>query len=184
MGKMIVLVGESGSGKTTIQKELGKLGTKKVVTCTTRPMRVGEKDGEDYIFLSDKEFQKMIDDNGFVEHAEYRGWKYGTPRKSCGKENTCVALTPAGLRALQKSGIEHLSFYISVDRRTRLISLLKRGDDIEEAYRRNLCDEGQFDGVSGEVDFVVKNDGFNKTASELAKKIFITCIVSSGRQYS
>ena len=32
MGKMIVLVGESGSGKTTIQKELGKLGTKKVVT--------------------------------------------------------------------------------------------------------------------------------------------------------
>ena len=89
MGKMIVLVGESGSGKTTIQKELGKLGTKKVVTCTTRPMRVGEKDGEDYIFLSDKEFQKMIDDNGFVEHAEYRGWKYGTPRKSCGKEDAC-----------------------------------------------------------------------------------------------
>ena len=49
-----------------------------LISCTTRPARAGEVDGEDYRFLSEKEFQSRVDADEFLEHATVHGYRYGT----------------------------------------------------------------------------------------------------------
>lgn len=58
---MIVLVGESASGKSSIEKELIALGFNKIVTYTTRPMRKEDVDGETYHFITEEQFNDMIE---------------------------------------------------------------------------------------------------------------------------
>lgn len=77
----IVICGPSGVGKGTIIKQLFKelpscLGFS--VSHTTRSPRPGEVNGKDYNFVSREEFQKLIDEDKFIEHAEYNGNCYGT----------------------------------------------------------------------------------------------------------
>lgn len=175
---MLVILGESGSGKSTLLKGLTGDGSKykRVVTYTTRPKRCGEVDYVDYNFISETQFYRMEDSGLFAESMTYRGWHYGIAKKDCVDDNAAAVLTPHGLRIMKQLGVPTTSIYLQVDRRTRLIKMLERGDDIEEAYRRNLTDVGEFDGVSDEVDFILNNEGFNLEAEEvidLAKK-FLT----------
>lgn len=157
---MIVLVGESASGKSSIEKELVSMGYNKIITYTTRPMRKEDVDGETYHFITEEQFNSMKKRGMFAEHASYRGWQYGTAKEDCTNDKV-VVLTPHGLRQLKKNkDLDIISFYIKVPRRDRLIKILERGDDIEEAYRRNLSDVGQFDGIEDEVDYVIKNQGY------------------------
>ena len=160
---MLVILGESASGKTTLLKMFIEANPKyhKVVTYTTRPMRDGEVDGVDYHFVTQAVFDTLVESNFFVEHAKYRDWCYGTAKKDCEGENVVAILTPAGLRALKRLGYNVTSIYLNVDRRSRLINILSRGDNIDEAYRRNLSDVGQFDDVALEVDYVINNDKFH-----------------------
>lgn len=58
---MIVLVGESASGKSSIERELIALGFNKIVTYTTRPMRKEDVDGETYHFITEEQFNDMIE---------------------------------------------------------------------------------------------------------------------------
>lgn len=167
----IVIIGESGSGKSTLANELTRLQPciKKVVTYTTRPEREGERYGDDYYFVEGKEFRDLIDKEFFAHYAVYRGWYFGVATQDCERDNVLV-LTPAGLREIRKS-LNVVSFYLKVDRKSRLIKLLKRGDDIEEAYRRSLSDVGQFDGIENEVDYVICNDNYQLGVTEIAKVI-------------
>ena len=135
---------------------------RKIVTYTTRPMRDGEKDGVNYHFVSEATFAELSNRGFFVEENTYRDWHYGTAKCDCENATDKVAvLTPAGLRALRRENIKTTSVYLFVDRRSRLIQNLQRGDNIEEAYRRNLSDAGQFDGIVDEVDFVIDNTEYH-----------------------
>ena len=169
---MIALVGCSGSGKSTIVNYLfNNHGYKKIVSYTTRPPRYREKDGVDYHFIDKETFLKKKDENFFAETAEYRGWYYGTASEDC-KDNTVGIFTPHGLRQIKKvSGLHVISFLISVPRNERLIKILERGDDVEEAKRRDSSDVGQFDGIEDEVDFVVENPGYKIKPEHLAQYI-------------
>lgn len=169
---MIVLVGASGSGKTSVAKELEKRGYKRVVTYTTRPMRDGEKDNDDYHFLPDDEFEGIKD--CFVEHSTYREWKYGcyVSTKDIDNKDSVVILTPKGMRKLKQLYPKDVFVvYLDVDRSSRLIKMLLRGDDVEEAYRRNLSDVGMFDGVEEEVDLHISNWGYGLSIEEIADMI-------------
>ena len=74
---MIVLSGASASGKTEVAKILAaKYGLIKVITTTTRPMRVGEVDGKDYFFISKEKFEELIRNDEFVEFTIYNGNYY------------------------------------------------------------------------------------------------------------
>jgi len=168
---MIAIVGESASGKTTLVENLchANPGYHKVVTYTTRPMRDGEQDGVDYIFISDDTFNEMIEKDKFVEHANYRGWQYGIPKEECIDDYAVAIVTPTGLRSLKREGFDVTSIYLYVDRRSRLINLLCRGDDIEEAYRRNLSDVGMFDGIENEVDAVIENEKYHMDEKQVLR---------------
>lgn len=172
---ILALVGESASGKTTTANMLANsdMDFKRVITYTTRPPREGEENGIDYHFISDEEFDKLVAEGFFLENATYRGWKYGATIDINSKDNLVVVLTPAGARALRqavdRAGRDDVfTIYIKVDRRLRLMKLLGRGDDIDEAYRRNLSDVGMFDSFENEADYTVYNDYFMKKP----KKVF------------
>lgn len=164
---MIVIVGESASGKTTLAKEYEDwLGFKRIITYTTRSKRQNEKDGVDYHYISDEEFERLNNDGFFAETAEYNGWKYGSAKKDY-VTNAVAVLTPRGLRSVKRNGVQCTSIYLDVPRRDRLAKCLNRGDNIEEAYRRSLSDVGQFDGIADEVDYILKNPNYGKTPEEL-----------------
>ena len=169
---MIVLVGESASGKSSIEKYLvNNYEYKKVVSYTTRQPRDGEIDGVDYHFIDTEKFIKLKADGFFAETATYNEWNYGVAKEDCTDDKVAV-LTPHGLRQVSNiDGIHVESFYINVPRRDRLIKILQRGDNIEEAYRRSLSDVGQFDGIEDEVDYIVNNDGYKKSIAEMAQEV-------------
>ena len=83
-GCLIVVSGPSGTGKSTIVNTV--LDTCNdlsfSVSATTRQQREGETEGVDYFFVTKERFQQMIDNNELLEHAEYVGKYYGTPRKA------------------------------------------------------------------------------------------------------
>lgn len=168
---MIVIIGESASGKSTLQKLFVAKNPnfKKLITYTTRPKRKNEKDGVDYHFISNRRFDIMKDRGLFVEYATYNGWSYGTLKEDCKDENAVAVLTPSGFRALKREKVDLTSVYLYVDRRSRLISNLKRGDNIEEAYRRSLSDVGQYDGIIYEVDYVIDNTEFHMNEEQTLK---------------
>lgn len=82
-GSIFIISAPSGAGKTTLCKEVVKLlpNLRFSVSYTTRQPRDGEINGEDYNFIDEKRFRKMIEDGEFVEWAEVHGNYYGTSGK-------------------------------------------------------------------------------------------------------
>ena len=79
-GRLIVLSGPGGVGKSTVAKALRSVdGFWVSVSATTRAPRFNEVDGIDYFFYSNEEFDSAIDQNQFMEWAEFAGNRYGTP---------------------------------------------------------------------------------------------------------
>jgi len=184
---VIILVGASASGKSTLAKEFEKQNPNfsRIVTYTTRPKRNGEIDTVDYHFISNEVFESMVKEKMFVEHADYRGWHYGTAVNFGKDEDKIVVLTPAGARAFRRYAKTHPELnldifivYLQVDRRSRLIKILQRGDDLEEAYRRSLSDVGQFDSFEDEADFVINNENYKLNVADLT-----TILTSTIKEY-
>ena len=82
MGKLFVISGSSGVGKGTLIKEfLSRHPEFKLsVSCTTRAPREGEKHGVNYFYLTREEFKTCIENNEFLEWAEFSGNMYGTQK--------------------------------------------------------------------------------------------------------
>ena len=80
-GKLFVISGPSGAGKgTLVARVLKRIPQAWVsVSATTRKPRKGERDGVHYFFLSDAEFDKLIEEDGFLEWANVHTARYGTP---------------------------------------------------------------------------------------------------------
>lgn len=81
-GRLFVLSGPSGVGKDAVIKSLKAHGFPMhyAVTATTRPIREEETAGDDYIFLTHSEFDRLLGEDGFLEHAQVYGERYGTPK--------------------------------------------------------------------------------------------------------
>ena len=83
-GRLFVLSGPSGVGKDavlSIMREMDGLNCRFAVTATTRPMRSGERDGVDYIFLTEDRFRALIESDGLLEWARVYGNYYGVPKR-------------------------------------------------------------------------------------------------------
>jgi len=81
-GLMFILSSPSGAGKTTISRRLLEHDASIClsISATTRPMRPGEVDGKDYIFVDQPTFDQMVEDGHFMEWAHVFGHSYGTPK--------------------------------------------------------------------------------------------------------
>jgi guanylate kinase len=81
-GRLIVISGPSGAGKSTVINRLMELRDDLCfsVSATTRAPRQGESDGRDYFFVTQERFAALVEEGALLEHAQYVGNCYGTPR--------------------------------------------------------------------------------------------------------
>lgn len=170
---MLILIGPSASGKTEVANLLVKTKNfKKIVTCTTRPIRVGEINGVSYHFLTTEEFQKMKDNDEFVETASYSSYCYGT-RKVDVANDKLVILEPNGFRTFKRVMKDQiLSVFLETSEEVRINRMKLRQDKPENIAARITNDRLTFtDELKNEVDYVVVND--NKSLDELAEEIYL-----------
>ena len=82
-GRVIVVSGPSGAGKTTLCRQVCEMppDVHWSISATTRPPREGEHDGVDYYFISEEDFRRRVEGDGFAEHARVFDYLYGTPRE-------------------------------------------------------------------------------------------------------
>ena len=172
---MIVLAGASASGKTEAAKVLAsKYGITKVITTTTRPMRVNEINGRDYFFVSEEQFKKMIEEDKFVEYTKYNGHFYGSTKDQIASDK-CVVIDPAGLRAyiaLKDPNI--ITFFLDSTEETRYRRMLERGDPIENAKSRIEHDKKAFvTELLPVVDYHINTEIFNvEEVADLIYKVY------------
>ena len=173
----------SGAGKTSISKKL-LLKDNSIslsISCTTRPIRKGESNKKDYLFLKEDHFNKLIVKNEFIEHASVFGYKYGTLKKNIEKlfnkkKDVLFDIDWQGYQQLKQSGQEVVGIFILPPNKKELIERLeKRGRDtkIEMKKRMNLV-QNEISHFP-EYDYVV----INKDMDECVHQIL--SIISSER---
>ena len=158
---IIVLVGKPASGKTTVANELCKNHHyKRIITYTTRPMRDNEVQDVDYHFISDEQFNKMVENNEFTEYKRYNTahgvWSYGsviTSEQELSDDCYVIILTPQGLRDLSKKISRYIAFYLNVSLESQLERLKKRGDEEQQIIKRLINDAKDFENVLDIVDY-------------------------------
>lgn len=173
--KIILITGYSASGKDTVCKLMEKnCGYKNIISTTTRPIRDGEVDGENYYFTTKDNFEKSIENDEFIEYREYNTilngnkdkWYYGVKKNQIENNNdtnVIAVLDIIGLRGFKKYYNENIiSFFIHVDDEIRKNRCYLRGDFDELEWERRLKDDKEkypFEIISKEVDFII--DGVN-----------------------
>ena len=118
-GMLLVISGPSGVGKGTLCEKLLKSDDSFhfSVSATTRSPRLFEKDGVDYHFISDAEYDKLLEQDAFLEHATVHGNRYGTlkseVRSSLEKgENVLLDIDPQGALNVMAKEPECVSVFI------------------------------------------------------------------------
>ena len=131
-GKLIVLSGPGGVGKSTIAAYIREHGTFWVsVSSTTRQPRVNEKNGVEYYFLTEEEFDQEITKNHFLEWAHFAGARYGTPREpveqelSAGK-NVLLEIDIEGAKQVKVHAPEAILVFLEPPSWEELVSRLER----------------------------------------------------------
>ena len=131
-GKLIVLSGPGGVGKSTIAAYIREHGTFWVsVSSTTRQPRVNEKNGVEYYFLTEEEFDQEIARNHFLEWAHFAGSRYGTPREpvehelSAGK-NVLLEIDIEGAKQVKVHAPEAILVFLEPPSWEELVSRLER----------------------------------------------------------
>ena len=154
---ILVLLGPSGSGKTKFEHMCESVGFKRVISHTTRPRRVGDRDFA-YYFISEEKFDAMLENGEFIEHTNYCGNKYGIS-KSALVAPCILVVEPEGLRQLKKAFGDVPSIYFDVPEEIRFQRCISRGDTREYALNRLEKDRGIFNAsLCDEVTYVFKNN--------------------------
>lgn len=121
---IIVLVGPSASGKNYFGELLNKEGVLNFVSDTTRPMRAGEVDGNDYNFISEQKFAGNLADGKYIQHNPVGVFNYGVNKcevlSKLDQSDSClIVVAPQGVGQIkafcEKNNIELISFFFDVD---------------------------------------------------------------------
>ena len=177
MSRLYVLVGPSGVGKGTVVKALRKAHPQVnvAVSATTRSPRPGERDGIDYHFLSEAQFDDLVASDGFVEWAIVHGQKrYGTLRSEIAKyiargEDVVLEIDLAGARQVRRSNPDACFIFLQAPSQKILQERLRgRGTEGEDEVTRRLQTAEIEMAAAGEFEHIVVNNHPDQAASELA----------------
>ena len=173
-GKLFVLSGPGGVGKSTITKALMDHPDFWVsVSATTRSPRAGERDGVDYFYISEDEFNRRISANEFLEWAEFAGNKYGTPitevhEKLAKGLNVILEIEIDGARQVRKSSPSSQLIFIAPPSWEELVKRLeRRGTDSDERRAERLALAQEEMAAQSEFDYVVVNDQLDRVIAQL-----------------
>lgn len=149
-GILFVISAPSGAGKTTICDALRQTPDFVYsVSCTTRAPRAGEIEGEDYQFLSEKEFQRRVSHGDFLEHARVHEHFYGTLRQPLMNNlkrgvDVLIDIDTQGAAAIRDCGDEFIQralsdvFIMPPDLEELRRRLTKRGTETPEQIELRL----------------------------------------------
>jgi guanylate kinase len=174
-GTLFILSAPSGAGKTTLAKALVDALPDVAISVshTTRPKRPGERDGIDYIFVSDAGFLASVEAGEFLEHAQVFGNRYGTSRAAVERllqqgKDVILDIDWQGARAVKKAMPQAKSIFILPPSRDALAQRLAgRGQDstavIERRMRAAISEMEHYK----EFDYQVVNDDFAAALADL-----------------
>lgn len=139
---MLVIIGPSACGKTQIVNQLiENYHFKKLVTYTTRPMRIGEINGVDYHFITTSEFEEKIKQNFFLEYVNYNHNYYGTSFSDL-DEDKVVIIEAEGLKKyIEKAKDKIKIVYIRCSKPIRRIRMVNRQDKVASIEERLASDD-------------------------------------------
>ena len=175
--KLIILTGPSGVGKGTVVKEV--LDKEKniwlSISATTRGPREGEKDGENYYFLDKKKFKEMIEQNLFLEWAQFAGNYYGTPLSSVNEKikkgfTVLLEIEVEGAKQIKEKFPNSLSIFLLPPDKAELERRIRnRGTENEESIKKRLSRANYEISASNDFDFSLINQNVNETAMRIIK---------------
>ena len=175
----IILSSPSGAGKTSISKKLLKhdKSLSLSISCTTRPRRKGETHKKDYIFISDKQFEKYIKTGAFLEHANVFGFKYGTLKRSINiffqkKKDVLFDIDWQGYQQLKQSNMDVVGIFILPPSKKELIKRLKiRGRDTPNEMKKRMNLVQNEISHFPEYDYVVINRSLDNCVDQIQRII-------------
>lgn len=166
---IIIFSGPSGVGKSTIINEL--INHKDLyfsVSHTTREKRHNEENGVDYFFISEDEFNNLINIDFFIEYEKYGTDFYGTGMDQLSTSNpiTVLDVEVNGATKLLNENKSFIGIFIDIENEELIERLKERGHDEEFINKRmNLANEQR--SKINEFDFIVKNVDINTTVKEI-----------------
>ena len=174
-GKTFIICGPSGVGKGTVVARLLASDPKLYfsVSATTRPPRPGEVDGKHCHFLSREQFQRWIDEDAFLEHAEFVGNLYGTPKLYVDKamdqgRDVILDIEIQGAEQVHRRRPEAIRIYVAPPSWAELERrLIGRGTEDMEKVRRRLERGKEEFAVARDFDYFVINDTVDRAVEEL-----------------
>lgn len=172
---VLIVSGPSGSGKSTLVKKLLELpGTMFSISCTTRPPRPSERDGEWYNFVSPEEFRRMVEQGEFLEHACVFGkYDYGTPRRWFDEArrrglDLVLEIDVQGAAQVKQKMPDAVAIFILPPSSQVLEERIRaRGQDAEEEIARRLRRARQEMERYTEYEFVIVNDEVERAGREV-----------------
>ena len=175
-GKMIILSSPSGAGKTTLTKKISKEKNYKIsISHTTRKPRTNEIDGVDYFFVSQEDFQKLIEKNAFLEYANVFKNLYGSTKDKVFKNlengfNVLFDIDWQGTQQIKSKTLNYelVSFFILPPSKDVLLQRLTSREENNDAIIKMRMQQFDKDVLHWtDYDFVVVNEDLNECYKEI-----------------
>lgn len=175
-GLVLIVSSPSGAGKTTICKKLIQdvENLSLSVSVTTRLKRQNEIDGKDYFFKSDEEFDKMVKEEKFLEHARVFGYSYGTLKSEINSKitngiNVIVDIDWQGTRQIE----EHIPddivkiFILPPSIKELEKRLGARATETQDSFKKRMSEARKEISHYIEYDFVIINDDIQESVNKI-----------------
>ena len=175
-GLLIVLSGPSGVGKGTVRKELFKMPGHNLtysISMTTRKPRAGEVDGQDYYFVSKKEFEEQIKRGNLLEYATFVGNFYGTPKDKveeqleAGKEVFLEIDVEGAMQVREKCPDAVFIFLVPPSKEKLYQRLRDRGTETEYDIKNRIEKANREFMLAHQYDYIVVNDDVKNAADKI-----------------
>jgi guanylate kinase len=190
MSIVYIVSAPSGSGKSTLVNELFKMvhNLDFSISYTTRPPRGSEKNGKEYFFVSQQEFEAMIAADEFLEHATVFGNYYGTAKRFLREAESrghdlLLDIDVQGASQIKKRISEAVRIFILPPDREKLEWRLRnRGLDSEEVIRRRLDTARREIENYEKYDYILVNNLLEQSADELKDVVLAERLLRSGKK--
>ena len=179
LGTLLVISGPSGVGKDSVWQTASEKLTsfEKSITCTTRAQRENEIEGTDYYFVSDEEFDRLLEEDQMLEWAKVHNARYGIPassvltRLTAGEDVVCVIDVQGAFRLRSLFPQALLVFIKPPEEGTDILKerLAQRGDITEEELVVRLKTAEWELLQTKQYDYEIVNDNLDHAAAELCK---------------
>jgi guanylate kinase len=179
MARLIILSAPSGAGKSTLAKVLRERLPNLAVSIshTTRAPRPGEENGVHYYFVTPAEFERMVANDAFVEHARVFDNFYGTSRAEIERllkagKDVILDIDWQGARNIKRAFPDAVSIFILPPSRAELENRLRnRKQDSDEIIARRMRDATSEMSHYDEFDYVVVNDDLEAAIADIRATI-------------